>query len=309
MIGSLPRLADDLDDAIEKAVQLQLRYGVDLISDGEQRADMLGYFEQIPGFTRTRAGLAVAGKVRPMRDAADSYKVVDFMRAVEALRRMGVDSEVKISITGPVTLGFTAASGGVKHYKSIIDEDLYYDVVEALSPIACELLRRGAYVQIDEPGLAGGFMSPQRSEKALSRLVDELEASQGLQRLSIHVCGNVAKTPGLSEVLQRLRIPTLSLAFSGLDEANNLRLPLEKMLSQNGKTLGLGCVSTKAQRPSEVDSVDTIRGRVQDMERRLGPGKIRYVHPDCGLGKTHIEVAKLILGNMKEATESWDCPP
>ncbi|RLI35481.1 hypothetical protein DRO66_07210, partial [Candidatus Bathyarchaeota archaeon] len=53
VIGSFPRWADSLEKSIEEIVNLQLHYGIDMITDGEQRGGMIKYFEQIPGLERT----------------------------------------------------------------------------------------------------------------------------------------------------------------------------------------------------------------------------------------------------------------
>ena len=64
-------------------IDLQLRYGIDVVTDGEQRADMITYFEQIPGLARGGRGLRVSGKIktdgRPRRASTRSvdYALVE----------------------------------------------------------------------------------------------------------------------------------------------------------------------------------------------------------------------------------------
>ena len=67
VVGSFPRPAGSLNKAIEEIVNLQLHYGIDLITDGEPRNNMIQYFEQIPGLQRLGDSLRIAGKIEPMK--------------------------------------------------------------------------------------------------------------------------------------------------------------------------------------------------------------------------------------------------
>jgi methionine synthase II (cobalamin-independent) len=48
VVGSFPKSDSPVEKAIREIVDLQLNYGIDLITDGEQRSNMIQYFEQIP---------------------------------------------------------------------------------------------------------------------------------------------------------------------------------------------------------------------------------------------------------------------
>lgn len=78
-----------------------------MVSDGEQRTDIINYFN--------------------LRDV-----------------------KVKVSITGPITLGFACAYTGVEHYNGMRDMRLYSDFASALKPLATAIAKTGCYVQIDE---------------------------------------------------------------------------------------------------------------------------------------------------------------
>jgi 5-methyltetrahydropteroyltriglutamate--homocysteine methyltransferase len=43
--------------------------------------------------------------------------------------------------------------------------------------------------------------------------------------------------------------------------------------------LGLGVVDIKS---TEIESADTVARAIERAEKVLGPGRVRYVHPDCG---------------------------
>ncbi|MBS7623013.1 hypothetical protein KEJ39_04985, partial [Candidatus Bathyarchaeota archaeon] len=63
VVGSFPRLPFGIDQAIRAVIDLQLQAGMDIVSDGEQRADMITYFKEIPGLGRCAKGLAVDTKI------------------------------------------------------------------------------------------------------------------------------------------------------------------------------------------------------------------------------------------------------
>ena len=98
-IGSFPRSEKPLGEAVRDVLDLQLRYGIDVVTDGEQRADMITYFEQIPGFGRGGRGLRVSGKIKPMDDPNDFYKISDF-----ALVESYLSAHKTHGIKGKITL-------------------------------------------------------------------------------------------------------------------------------------------------------------------------------------------------------------
>jgi methionine synthase II (cobalamin-independent) len=107
VVGSFPKFEGSLDEAINEVVKLQLDYGIDVISDGEQRGSMISYFEQLSGLEKVGSSLRIVSKVGPIKDELDSfYKIVDFKRTKTILKDLGrEDIKVKVTFTGPFTLG------------------------------------------------------------------------------------------------------------------------------------------------------------------------------------------------------------
>ena len=62
VVGSFPKSDRPLENEIREIVDLQLYYGIDLITDGELRRNMIQYFEQIPGLRKTRRWLEDCGE-------------------------------------------------------------------------------------------------------------------------------------------------------------------------------------------------------------------------------------------------------
>ena len=129
VIGSFPSALSkfSIDAAVKRVVDLQLKYGVEVITDGEQRGSLIDYFEQIPGLGKKAGRPAILGKIKPMEDPKMFYKIVDCKRVFSYLSDIGRDDvKVKITITGPITLGFTYAVSGAKPYSGFLDLSLIH---------------------------------------------------------------------------------------------------------------------------------------------------------------------------------------
>ena len=308
VIGSFPKLPRQVSEAIKEVIKIQLSKGLEIISDGEQRADMITYFEQIPGLVRSTRGLAIRSRILPPEDPSGIVKVTDFLFARDYLRNIGREGViVKTALTGPITLGVTCATSGLQQYSSLNDLNLYYDLSRALEPIVVELLRLGSFVQIDEPGLSAGYMAP---SKAVSILRELFEHANGSERcpgsLSMHVCGNLERVPGLLQELLGLDLDVISLAFSGRIEKSNLNLISESLFKDSGKKLGVGCASVTALQQDQVEDADRIYQRIRNVADKVGERNLAYAHPDCGLRGVPLEVSELILHRLSEAVTRYD---
>jgi 5-methyltetrahydropteroyltriglutamate--homocysteine methyltransferase len=291
-IGSFPKGNKPLVAAIRDVIDLQLKYGIDVITDGEQRADMITYFEQIPGLSRGNRGLRVCGKIGPMEDSDDFFKIRDYhwvQSYLDSVNRR--DVKTKITLTGPVTLGMTSAMGGLIGYGNMRDASLYLDCVNALLPLANRALEVGAHLQIDEPGISARFESPKYLERLLSALPDSA-IDEG--RVSLHVCGSVAH---VFKELMDLSVNVFSFGFSRAQESKNIETISSESL-RAGKKLGVGFISNTA-----LEDSDTALRRLNKIAGIVGVDNVAYIHPDCGFGSTSPELVEPILRNMKGASD------
>ena len=147
VIGSYPLKYSELGpDAIRQAVEDQLKAGVDLVTDGQTRYDMIEYFARaIEGYSYDGKSV-ITGKIG--RGRPDEF-VEDFRAAKRIAPR------VKGLITGPVTLVFSTRVKAP--YAGYRDENVYLDTADALLDIARALEAEGAeWIQIDEPYLSVG---------------------------------------------------------------------------------------------------------------------------------------------------------
>jgi methionine synthase II (cobalamin-independent) len=307
VVGSFPKSDSPLERAIREIVDLQLYYGIDLITDGEQRSNMIQYFEQIPGLERFGDGLRIVDKIEPMeRDRIDEfYKIRDYKTVKSILESLGKEIvKIKITITGPMTLGTLCASTDIestmKHYSLDDEEALYSDFSRALLPLAERALDIGAHVQIDEPLLSTGQISLESAEKTLKDFALRLPSfSIEEGKVSCHVCGSIKSVPKLYDVLLDSDIPILSLGFSGEKEKENLNIISRESLEEHDKKLAAGFISN-----INVEDERIIIKRYNKIEKTAGRENIGYIQPDCGFRMTPLEKVRLILEKMKMVADT-----
>ncbi|MEM2983272.1 MAG: hypothetical protein QXH17_08945, partial [Candidatus Bathyarchaeia archaeon] len=238
----------------------------------------------------------------------ETIKVRDFITVRDYLKRVGrVDVAVKTAITGPVTLGVACASTGLNHYSSPNDMNLYLDLSRALASIATQLLKMDSYVQIDEPGLSAGFISPSKASLILEELFTAIgKVRRPSNSLSIHICGDLTGKMELIEKLFQLDLDIISLAFSGAREEGNLRLLTKDLFNRSGKKLGAGIISVSPTRESDVDSEANIYSRLRTISGMVGCENIAYAHPDCGMRNTPLNVSRVILQRLSMAVDRYN---
>jgi 5-methyltetrahydropteroyltriglutamate--homocysteine methyltransferase len=307
VVGSFPKSGSPLEEAIRDVVELQLRYGIDLISDGELRGNMIQYFEQLPGLERVGDGLRIVGKVEPFeRGEIDEFcKIKDYLTVRSLLKSLGrADVKAKVEITGPMTLGTICASSDVdsalRYYGSEAGEEaLFFDFSRALLPVAERALELGAYVQVDEPLLSTGQVSVVSAARVLKDFVSRLPAGMIAEgRVLCHVCGSIRSVPGLYDVLLGLGFQVLSLGFSGEKEQENFDVISRSSFEGHGEKLGAGFISNIS-----VEDQSTVMARFRRIEEAVGRENIRFVHPDCGFRFTPIKKVVSILETMKAVAE------
>jgi methionine synthase II (cobalamin-independent) len=262
---------------------------------------MLKYFDQIPGLDSGPKGFEIVGHIQPMPEPKDFIKLQDIELASRHLAKLGKsNAKLKATVTGPVTLGYIPALRSAGPYASPQDTKLYADLADALTPLAEGILRSGAQLQIDEPGLSAGYLSPEETIRYINLILRGLpDAAIDQFRVSIHMCGQL--TQNAFDQLLKLDSRVVSLAFSTRTEQENLQLMSRAALVDNNKRLGLGCVSPAARKLSDVEPVEIVQRRILQIVGRVGGENIHYLHPDCGLMTTPIDVTEALLKSMSEA--------
>jgi len=306
VVGSFPSFDDkDIENSILKIVNLQLKYGINIISDGEQRYDMIAYFAgTLPGLKSEGLNSYVTGKIKPPEDLTTFSKIKDFMFVKSFLAQNGKPNKIKLTITGPVTLGFSCGLNGLEEspYSTVKDFQLYTDVSTALKPIADEFQKIGALVQIDEPGLSAGYVNYKDFSKELFQWINEMTADLNPENTIMHICGRIPKR--LFEiVLQFENIGTFSFAFDGMVEKDNINIISREILEDHGKKLGFGCISGVNQVLSDPE---TVKSNIIAAVEKIGVENIAFIHPDCGLRVLSPEKAEVVLNNMTEGVQLFE---
>lgn len=301
VIGSFPPKKLPVEEAIRWAVDLQLAHGLDVISDGEQRTDMIGYFKSLPGLGTKATGPYIKSKIMPFEEISSFAKFLDLRFVRDYLKsKRREDVSVKVSFTGPITLGFACACNGVEHYGGIGDMKLYSDFASALKPLIEAAAKADCYVQVDEPSLAIRVMEASEAVKivntALSGVPDSIYEAE---KLIVHVCGSLTRS--LFEDLTSLETPVLSLAFSSPNVKGNVDAISKLSLEGHWKKLGVGCVSVQARTKEEVETAESVFHRLKMIRDKIGGEKIALLHPDCGLRGTGEDALEPILERVSES--------
>lgn len=283
VIGSHP-VAGEGDEAVRGAVMDQIEAGIEIISDGQTRKDMVTYFaDHIPGFKVEDGRSYIVGRIRP----PEATPVAEDLLLAKSLAKERAD--VKAIITGPVTMIFFSELSPSAPYKGFRDETLYRDVSEALAVEVDLIQKRGFHTfQFDEPSFSIG--APMNlAKEALERTVSDLKGKKAL-----HVCGNLKRS--FRDIVGIDGLDILSFAFK--DSVSNFDTVERKLLRDNSKRLGVGCVSSTE---SGVEGVEEILATVRKAVEAYGVDNVEWIHPDCGLRSLGREPVRSKLINMVEA--------
>ena len=266
-------LFDPYRHAVRIAVADQLAAGIDIISDGQVRGDMVNMFTGlIPGIR----GVEVIGPVSP---ASRPITVSDTSYALSEA------SKVKGIITGPTTLSF-ALHITTPSYRN--RGELALDLSHVLAREA-ELLEAAgvSIIQIDEPILSTGAADIRSAAEAIHYTTRGLSAP-----VCLHVCGDISTV--LHELLS---FPVGILDFEFARSPANLSLCREYDFGR--KMVGFGCVDSANP---NVEPVGLIRERIGSALTVFSPEQL-LIDPDCGLRMLTREAAAQKLGHMVEAVQ------
>jgi 5-methyltetrahydropteroyltriglutamate--homocysteine methyltransferase len=276
--------ADPFLPVIEKCVRDQIDAGIDIVSDGQTRSDMLRIFtRKIPFIRDLDNVLLVSDRIRrtiPM--------ILDDLRFV--IGRLPRQTQTKGILTGPYTLA-SSCEFSSDAYRD--QGELAFDFAKALNREAreiAELARESgkiAYIQIDEPMFSQNM--PGYAEDLLASVTDGVE-----MQFALHVCGDVKK---IFERLIRTQVQILDLEFFG----NPDLLDFVSGYDFNQK-LAYGCVDNKSEYADAADSVERIQERIEKALRILGEDRL-IIKPDCGFRNISRQSAMRKMKNMVTARD------
>jgi 5-methyltetrahydropteroyltriglutamate--homocysteine methyltransferase len=256
---------DPFVPSIEAAVDDddQLRAGIDLISDGQVRADMISMFAAgIPGMKSEKGRSYIIGKItQPLRSITAKDLSLARQYAGEGVKIKGI-------LTGPVTLAVSSSLSHGAPYRSRLDSRLLMDLAKVLHFEAGQLSRAGAYaLQIDEPVLYN---------VGVEKVLDYIDAAVANVEIPVKIHPHVASFKEFEQLLELKNVEYIGV------EAAKYPVLLDKLTGAafegHGKSVALGVIDTDS---SEIETVETVKKRIERGIEVFGDDM--WVNPDCGL--------------------------
>ena len=280
-----------LADAMRVVLATQEQAGIDVVCDGElyrfdinhpETNGMIEYFVRPMAGVRREIGfeeLIEYRKAGGMQFRARPPGVVDRplgsgtldLPSACARAKALATKPLKFTVTGPHMLAKTLLN---KHYQDTAE------LAHAIAGVLAEQVRHvdADVVQIDEANLPGHPHEWKWAASAINRVLDAVKGKP-----AVHLCfgnyggqsiqtGNWAKLMDYLNALHADHV-VMECAHRPAEELAVFR----DLRPEIG--LGLGVVDVKR---TEVESAEEIARAIERAEKTLGPGRVKYVHPDCG---------------------------
>lgn len=278
-------------DATRVIFDIQRQAGIDLPTDGElyrfdvDHPDTNGMIEY---FIRPMAGVSsVVG--RSVAEEFARHQPMAFRRkpagvVVDQLGEGSLDllsdcrraaavagGAFKFTVTSPYMLARTLLD---HHYGSF--EDLTMALAEVLAaqmpglPASC--------VQVDEANIPGNPSDAPLAAAAINVVLDKIEGER-----AVHFCfgnygGQTIQSGGWKQLVDFL--DALHCDHLVLELAHRPDSDLDALAAIDERiALGVGVVDIKV---NHVETPDEIAARIEAVEKKVGPERVRWVHPDCG---------------------------
>ena len=278
-----------LTDATRVVISIQEQAGIDLVCDGElSRFDvnhpetngMIEYFvrpmsgmrsaitfDELVAY-RSQRGMGFRTRPPAVVEGAVSAGTLDLPRACARARQLA-SKPFKFTLTGPHML---AKSLMDKHYGNVPD------LAMAISDALAEQVRHldADVVQLDEANLPGNPEEWEWAAAAINRVLDAVKTTP-----AVHLCfGNYGgqsiqkgRWENLINYLNALHVDHVVMETAHRP-AEELAV-FKQLRPEIG--FGLGVIDIKA---TVIESADSIARTIERAENLLGPGRVRYVHPD-----------------------------
>ncbi len=278
-------------DATRVVFDIQKQAGIDLPTDGElYRFDvnhpdtngMIEYFIRPMGGIRTAVG-------RSDHEAFARKQTMGFRRKAAGVVE-GPLTEGSLNLLGDCELAAGVASGPFKFTvtspymlaRTLLDN--HYGGFEALTMALAEVLAQQVKdlpcecVQVDEANIPGNPDDWPLAAKAINKVLDAVTCTP-----AVHLCfGNYG-----GQTIQKGHWDKL-LSFLNSLHVNHLVLelahrPVEDLSALKDVAshirIGIGVIDIKV---NHVETAEEVAGRIDRAEKALGPGRVGWVHPDCG---------------------------
>jgi len=280
-----------LADAMRVVLATQEQAGIDLVCDGElyrfdvnhpETNGMIEYFVRPMAGVRREIGFeelieyrkagGMQFRARPpgVVDRALGSGTLDLPSACARAKALAT-KPLKFTLTGPHMLAKTLLN---KHYKDTPE------LAHAIADVLAGQVRHidADVVQVDEANLPGHPDEWIWAASAINRVLDAVKG-----KAAVHLCfgnyggqsiqkGTWAKLMDYLNALHADHV-VMECAHRPAEELAVFR----DLRPEIG--LGLGVVDVKR---TEVESAEEIARAIERAEKTLGPGRVKYIHPDCG---------------------------
>jgi len=213
------------------------------------------------GFRRKPAGVVVG----PLGGGSLNL-LADCQRAAEV-----AGGAFKFTVTSPYMLSRTLLD---RHYDDF--EALTMAVADVLAEQVAGLPR--ACLQVDEANIPGNPSDAPLAAQAINRVLDAVDGER-----AVHFCfgnyGGQSIQSGTWKALTRF-LNTLHVDHLVLELAHRPRTDLNALKDIDSRiALGIGVVDIKV---NPVETADEIAAAIEAAAKKVGEGRIRWIHPDCG---------------------------
>lgn len=284
---------DSYKIAIKNSVISQLDSGVDIISDGQVRGDMVSSFTKyIPGMTFENNSTVITSKIRnPIKTIS-----IDDLKYAKSILNSYYDNEVpenkgvKGIITGPSTIVFSSRIESFYKNKNDAILDLAHSLKHEVDAICREVQPK--YIQIDEPFLSTGLVDFKTAREAINILKKDVDVP-----IAMHVCGTL---DSVFKELAKFNVDILDFEFAGNDV--NLKILEDNIDLVKNKKIGFGCLDTSKNSLDDYEDTSSLIKKGVDI---LGEENI-ILDPDCGLRKIDLPIAYEKLKLMNDIKNKID---
>jgi 5-methyltetrahydropteroyltriglutamate--homocysteine methyltransferase len=280
-----------LRDAMAVVLKTQEMAGIDLLADGElNRYDInhpetngaIEYFihpltnvrsavsrpeeKKFAELTHMRFRNRAAGVVEGQIGEGALNLERDFQRA-----RLLTARPLKFTVTSPYMLGRVLLD---KHYKT---KDA---LVAALADVLAAQLRDidAEVVQVNEEILTGNASDASWAAEALNRVFDVLPHKGALYLSFGNYAGQVVQQGSYSALIDFINELHIDHVLLELTRRSPEELAAIKDIKP-GIGIGLGVIDVKS---TVIETPDEVATAIERIEKVLGPGRLKYVHPDSG---------------------------
>ena len=278
-------------DATRVVFDIQRQAGIDLPTDGElYRFDlnhpdtngMIDYFVGAMSGTRTKIG-------RGDWEAFTRHSPMSFRKKPAAvvegpLGEGGLNLLADCAAAGSVAGGpfkFTVTSPYMLA-RSLLDN--HYRDPDALTMAIARILADQvsgmpcACLQIDEANIPGNASDAPLAARAINYVLDHVKCDR-----AVHLCFGNYGGQVIQQGAWKTLVGFLNSLHTGhlvLEAAHRPAEDLEALKDVDANIgIGIGVVDVKV---NHIETADEIAARIDRAEKTLAPGRVRWVHPDCG---------------------------